>query len=71
MEWCPGSSTKGRPRNSWMQDEITEMREKGINNIGMDRQGTMEKENKNFRQRKIENFDTMNIAKPSFEDFFN
>jgi len=35
MQWCPLGKRRGRrkvrPRNSWMQ-EITGMREKGINN---------------------------------------
>ena len=34
FEWClPGRRKKGRPRNSWMQDLITGMREKGIDNM--------------------------------------
>ena len=41
MEWCPSGRRrrKGRPRNSWMQEITTGMREKGINNIkGIDRE---------------------------------
>ena len=31
LEWCPpGRSRKGRPRNSWMQEVTTGMREEGI-----------------------------------------
>ena len=29
LEWCP----QGRPRNSWIQEVTTGMREKGINNM--------------------------------------
>ena len=42
LEWCPpGRRRKGRPRNSWMQ-EVTGMRE-GNEQLGMGRQGRMEK----------------------------
>ena len=35
LEWClTGRRRKGRPRNSWMQQVITGMREKGINSMG-------------------------------------
>ena len=31
LEWCPpGRRRKGRPRNSWMQEVTTGMRERGI-----------------------------------------
>ena len=34
LEWCPSvTRRKGRPRNSWMQEVITGMKEKGINNM--------------------------------------
>ena len=34
LGWCPpGRRRKGRPRNSWMQEVATGMREKGINNL--------------------------------------
>jgi hypothetical protein len=33
LEWCPPGRRKGRPRNSWMQEVTTGMREKGINNM--------------------------------------
>ena len=34
LEWClPGKRIKGRPRNSWMQEVTTGIREKGINNM--------------------------------------
>ena len=43
--WCPsGKSRKGRPRNSWMQEVTTEIREKGINNLeSVDRKNGGEK----------------------------
>ena len=40
LERCPpGRRRKGRPRNSWMQEVTTGMRERGI---GMDRQRGVE-----------------------------
>ena len=40
LKWCPSGRRrrrrrrrKERPRNSWMQEVITGMREKGINNM--------------------------------------
>ena len=34
LKWCPtGRRRKGRPRNSWMLEVTTGMREKGINNL--------------------------------------
>ena len=34
LEWCPpGRKRKGRPRNWWMQEVTTGMREKGISNM--------------------------------------
>ena len=33
MEWCPPVRRKGRPRNSWMQEVTTGMREKGVNSM--------------------------------------
>ena len=34
QEWCPpGIRRKGRPRNLWMQDVTTGMRENGYNNV--------------------------------------
>jgi hypothetical protein len=34
LDWCPpGRRRKRRPRNSWIQEVTTGMREKGINNI--------------------------------------
>ena len=31
LKWCPpGRRRKGRPRNSWMQEVTTGVREKGI-----------------------------------------
>ena len=34
LKWCPaGRRRKGRPRNSWMQEAKTGMREKGITNM--------------------------------------
>ena len=38
LEWCPpGGRRKGRPRNSWMQEVTTGMREKGISNMEWER----------------------------------
>ena len=38
LEWCPPERRrKGRPRNSWMQEVTTGMREKGINMKWVDR----------------------------------
>ena len=39
----------------------TEMREKGIRNIGMDRQGRLEKRNKTFGTERCENIGTLYI----------
>ena len=41
LEWCPpGRRRKGRPRNSWMQDVTTGMREPGIGDLEwVDREG--------------------------------
>ena len=39
LQWCPPGRRKERPRNSWMQNVTTGMREKGI-----DRQGRMKKD---------------------------
>ena len=33
LERCPLGRRKGRPRNSWMQEVTTGIREKGINNM--------------------------------------
>ena len=34
VEWCPpGRRRKRRPRNSWMQEVTSGMREKGINSM--------------------------------------
>ena len=34
LEWCPpGRRRKGRPRNSWMQEIITGMREWGFGDL--------------------------------------
>jgi hypothetical protein len=34
VEWCtPGRRRKGRPRNSWMQEVTTGMRERGIGDL--------------------------------------
>ena len=29
-EWCPGRRGRGRPRNTWMQDIMTGMKAKGL-----------------------------------------
>ena len=40
LEWCPSGRRKGRPRNWWMQELTTGMREMGINNVEwVDREG--------------------------------
>ena len=41
IEWCPpGRRRKGRSRNSWMQEAITGMRERGIGDLEwVDREG--------------------------------
>jgi hypothetical protein len=41
LEWCPtGGRRKGRPRNSWMQEVTTGMRERGIGDLEwVDREG--------------------------------
>ena len=45
LDWCaPGRRRKGRPRNSWMQEITTGMREKGIK-LGTSQQRRMEKKN--------------------------
>ena len=31
LEWCPPGRRKGNPRNSWLQEVKTGMREKGNN----------------------------------------
>ena len=33
LEWFPPARRNGRPRNSWMQEVTTGMKEKGINNM--------------------------------------
>ena len=33
VEWCPPGRIKGKPRNLWMQEITTSMRENGINNM--------------------------------------
>ena len=33
LESCPAGRRKGRSRNSWMQEVLTGMREKEINNL--------------------------------------
>ena len=45
LELCPlGRRRKGRPRNSWMQEVTTRMRESGINNLDwVDREGCRRK----------------------------
>ena len=41
LEWCPpGRRRKGRPRNSWIQEDTTGIRERGI---GMGQQRGVEK----------------------------
>jgi hypothetical protein len=41
LEWCPlGRRRKGRPRNSWMQEVTTGMRERKIGDLEwVDREG--------------------------------
>ena len=55
LEWCPpGRRRKGRPRNTWMQEITTGMREGRIGDLGMGRQRGVEKEGKLYlRQRKM------------------
>ena len=52
LEWYPpGRRRRGIPRNLWMQEVTTGMREMGIDDLEwVDREG---EENKNFRQRKM------------------
>ena len=33
LEWCPPGRRKGRPRNLWMQEVTTGMKDNGINNV--------------------------------------
>ena len=50
---------KERPRNSYMQEVTTGMREKGINKNGMGRQRRMEKKNKTLGTERCANIDTL------------
>jgi hypothetical protein len=34
LEWCPPGRRKERPRNLWIKEATTGMREKGINKMG-------------------------------------
>ena len=45
LEWCPpGRPRNGKPRNSWMQEVTTGMREKGIVDLEwVDREGWRKK----------------------------
>ena len=47
LEWCPpGRRRKGRPRDSWMQEVTTGMRERGIGSLEwVDREGWRKKFN--------------------------
>ena len=62
IEWCPpGRRKKGRPRNSWMQEVTTGMREKGINTMEwIYRAGW---KIKTLSPEKHENIDTLYINK--------
>ena len=51
---------QGIPRNSWMQEAITEMREKGINIMGWINR---EEWSKTLDTEKCENIDPLNINK--------
>ena len=65
LELCPpGRGKDGRPRNLWMQEVTTGIRENGINNIGrMDRQRRMEKKNKTLRTGRCDTINTLYINK--------
>ena len=47
LEWCPpGRRRKGSPRNSWMQEVTTGIRERGIGDLEwVDREGWIKKNN--------------------------
>ena len=46
LEKCPTGRRKGRPRNSWMQEITTGMRERGIGDLEwLDREGGRRKIN--------------------------
>ena len=47
LKWCPpGRRRNGRPRNSWMQEVTTGMRERGIGDFEwVDREGWRKKIN--------------------------
>ena len=58
LEWCPLGN---RPRNTWMQEVTTGMREKVI----MDRQRRLEKGNKTLGTERRENIKILYINKYS------
>ena len=69
MEWCPpGRRRKVRPRNSWMQEVKTGMREKGINHMEWIDRGRMEMKNKikTLGTERCANIDTLYINKNMF-----
>ena len=47
LEWCPpGRRRKGRSRNSWVQEDTTGMRERGIDDLEwVDKEGWRKKIN--------------------------
>ena len=60
-EWClSGRKTKGRLRNSWMQEVTIGMRDNEINMEWID-QERMEKKNKTLGTERCESIDTLYI----------